>query len=73
MPGAKQRSGGARPGSGPIHRRFTISPPGALFLREETRSRLRKKDVSKEEITSVLESILMDHARNLHIPDDDGD
>jgi hypothetical protein len=59
MAGTKGKSGGARRGSGPARRRFTLTQGTAVMLRELTRSRLRKKDVSEAEITAVLESLII--------------
>lgn len=69
MPGAKQRSGGARKGTGPIRRRFTLSTPGAMFIRVETQARLHRKDVTEEELNATLEAIVLEYARNLKIPE----
>lgn len=62
MPGAKGRSGGARQGSGPIMRRFTLPSPAAIYLRELTRSRLGRKDVTKDEVNETLEGIVREYA-----------
>jgi len=64
MPGTKGHSGGARQGTGPIRRRFTLSGPAAIYLRVLTQSRLQRKDVSNEEVDATLESILLEYARN---------
>lgn len=59
MPGRPQRSGGARSGSGPIRRRFNLSIGAATMLRELTRSRLGKRDVTEAELTELLESLIV--------------
>jgi hypothetical protein len=68
MPGTKGHSGGARQGSGPIRRRFTLTAPAAIYLRTLTQSRHKRKDVSDEEVGQTLEMILQEHAAALVIP-----
>lgn len=63
MAGKKQRSGGARTGSGPIRRRFTLSGPASISLRELTRAQLGRRDVSQAELTAQLEAALAAYAR----------
>lgn len=58
MPGKKEHSGGARPGSGPVRRRFTVSYGTAVLIRELTRSRLGKRDVTEDELTGTVEAVI---------------
>lgn len=58
MPGTKGKSGGARQGTGPARRRFTLTQGSAVLIRELTRGQLRKKDVSEAEITAMIESLI---------------
>lgn len=58
MPGRKNRSGGARTGSGPVRRRFTLSIGAATLLRELTRSQLGRRDVSEADLTKTLEALI---------------
>jgi hypothetical protein len=63
MPGMKGRSGGAREGSGPVRRRFTLSGPAAIYLKVLTQVRTGRKAVTVEECSETLEAILAEHAR----------
>lgn len=58
MPSSDRRHGGARPGSGPVRRRLTLSYGAAVLLRELTRSRLGRRDVSETDLVATLESII---------------
>lgn len=58
MPGKKGKSGGARQGTGPARRRFNLSHGSAVLLRELTRSRLGKKDISETELTATIEALI---------------
>jgi len=69
MSGTKGHSGGARQGSGPIRRRFTLSGPAAIYLRVLTQTRVGHKDVTQEELNKTLEGILEDHAKCLEMPE----
>lgn len=73
MSGTKGRSGGARMGSGPIRRRFTLSTPAAILLRTLTQSTTGNKDVSAAEMTAVLEDAIRQatDARLAQIGDED--
>lgn len=57
MPG-NTNSGGARKGTGPVRRRYTLTQGSAVLLRELTRSTLGKKDVSETELIATLESLI---------------
>lgn len=57
MPGNKN-SGGARQGTGPVRRRYTLTHGSAVLLRELTRSTLGKKEVSEAELTATLEAVI---------------
>lgn len=59
MPGTKGKSGGARQGTGPARRRYTLTHGSAVLLRELTRSALGKKDVSEAELTAALETLIV--------------
>jgi hypothetical protein len=58
MPGVKGRSGGARQGSGPVRRRFTLSGPAAIYLKVLTQVRVGRKVVTPDECSETLEAIL---------------
>jgi hypothetical protein len=68
MAGTKGHSGGAREGSGPIRRRFTLTAPAAIYVRTLTQSRLRRKDVTDDEVDETIEAIIQEHAATLVIP-----
>lgn len=55
MPGTKEHSGGARRGTGPVRRRYTLSIGVATMLRELTRSKLMRRDVTEEELMTEIE------------------
>lgn len=66
MPGAKGKSGGARAGSGPAPFATIIGGPGAIYLRELTRRRLDRRDVTREECAETLRGILAHFAVHHH-------
>ena len=55
-------SGGARHGAGRIRRRYTISAPAAIYMRELTRARCKRKDVTDQELEETLELIIQFYA-----------
>lgn len=63
MAGTKSSGNREGPRGRPLSTRYTISRPAAIWLRELTRSRLNRRDVSREEIEAVLEELLQDVAR----------
>lgn len=54
-----KNSGGARKGSGPVRRHFTLRFGAALLLRELVRSELRRRDVTEEELIARIESLIV--------------
>jgi mRNA degradation ribonuclease J1/J2 len=64
-----KNSGGARRGSGPVRRRLTLSFPAALLIREKTRANHKRRDVTEEELNATLETIVLEWAKNLVIPE----
>ena len=57
-------SGGARQGAGRIRRRYTISAPAAIYVRELTRARRKRKDVTDQELDETIEVILQFYAEH---------
>lgn len=65
MSNERRRGGWSNPASatngkagGRLRTRYTLSRPAALLLRELTRSRLRRSDVSDAELTATLEDAI---------------
>lgn len=56
-------NGGARPGAGRLPTSFTLSRPAAIYLRELTRSRLGRMEVTQAHMGAVLEEIFMAWSR----------
>ena len=56
-------NGGVRPGAGRLPTTFTLSRPGVIYLRELTRARLGRRDVTRDEMSATLERAFMDYAR----------
>lgn len=59
-----ENSGGARDGAGRKDApRPKVTKPAAIYIRELTRNRLKRKDVTKEEIDATLEMIIQEYAK----------
>ena len=68
MPG-NQNSGGARRGTGPVRVRFTLDGPAAIYVRQVTRSRLNRRDVSADELNETLRQLVAYHAEHAEMPE----
>jgi hypothetical protein len=51
-------NGGARPGAGRLPTSIPISGPGIIYLRELTRSRLGRQEVTRNEMGATMEELL---------------
>ena len=61
MPGAKGRSGGARPRSGPVQKRYTLRASAAVYVRALTQGRLNRIDVTSDECSETLHQIVREY------------
>ena len=62
-----KNSGGARRGTGPVRVRFTLDGPAAIYVRQLTRSRLNRRDVTADELNETLRQVVEYHAQ--HAPE----
>jgi hypothetical protein len=63
---SEKRHGGARRGSGPAPFAQIIGAPGAAYLRELTRARLGRRDVTRDECAETLRGALAHWAMHHH-------
>lgn len=61
-------NGGARPGAGRLPTSIPISGPGVIYLREVTRARLGRMEVTRDEMGATMEELFEEWARQQ--PDD---
>lgn len=56
-------NGGARPGAGRLPTSIPISGPGVIYLRQLTRARLGRQEVTRDELGATMEEIFKAWAR----------
>lgn len=56
-------NGGARPGAGRLPTSIPISGPGVIYLRELTRARLGRQEVTRDEMGATMEELFKEWAR----------
>lgn len=56
-------NGGARPGAGRLPNTFTLSRPAVIYLRELTRRRVGRPEVTRDEMSATLEGIFQEWAQ----------
>lgn len=52
-----------RPGNGRLRQMFKLSPPAAIYIRELTRSRLQRREITAEDLNETVEQIVMAYAQ----------